>query len=289
MTDEGCIKFSRAFLKWEWYDDTNMVRLFLHLLLKAASTAENWHGIKVKRGQVVTSIRTLADQTKLSVRNVRTCMQRLTDAHEIDTQVTHLNTIVTICKYDSYSVCENVADKETTQQRHSERHSEKEENEEKEIRKKEPKKEIKKEEVKEEKRSLQLANARDTGVCVREGDGGMSGQTGADGVVRFLGWLGVNCPYLAGHLTMPTAEQFEKLKATYGSQEIASTCLQIENRLDLRRRYKSLYLTLNNWLKREKERRELQLNQRTNNDGEIQRQRRANDAAALIERILAEG
>ena len=69
---------------------------------------------------------------------------------------------------------------------------------------------------------------------------------------RFLAWLAINCPYIDGHIRKPTPEQLARLIDTYGAQLVADTCLQIENRIDLRRRYKDLNLTLQNWLKREK-------------------------------------
>lgn len=67
---------------------------------------------------------------------------------------------------------------------------------------------------------------------------------------KFVEWLKKECPYIASHLTIPTEQQFEKLKATYGSQAIMEECQAIENRADLRKKYKNLYMTLLNWLKR---------------------------------------
>jgi hypothetical protein len=31
----GWIKIHRSILEWEWYEDTNTFRLFMHLILKA--------------------------------------------------------------------------------------------------------------------------------------------------------------------------------------------------------------------------------------------------------------
>ncbi len=66
----------------------------------------------------------------------------------------------------------------------------------------------------------------------------------------FLMWLETDCPYLFGHLKLPTEDEFAKLKQRYGSEAIADCCLQMENRRDLRKTYVSLYRTLLNWLKR---------------------------------------
>ena len=36
MLESGFIKLHRKILKWEWYDEPNTMRLFIHLLLTAS-------------------------------------------------------------------------------------------------------------------------------------------------------------------------------------------------------------------------------------------------------------
>lgn len=64
-------------------------------------------------------------------------------------------------------------------------------------------------------------------------------------------WLAVACPYIYQHYTKPTDGELAKLFGTYGEQAVRDMCQQIENRVDLRRRYSNLYRTVLNWLKRE--------------------------------------
>lgn len=104
----GWIKIHRRLLEWEWYDDDNMFRLWIHLLLKASPTDREWHNIELKRGQYVTSLSELSEETGLSKRNLRTCIERLKNDTQIDTQTTHQYTIITICNYDKYQVTEDV-------------------------------------------------------------------------------------------------------------------------------------------------------------------------------------
>ncbi len=66
----------------------------------------------------------------------------------------------------------------------------------------------------------------------------------------FCEWLKKECPYIASHYKLMSEAEFEKLKAEYDSQAIAEQCLNIENRVDLRKKYSNLYRTLLNWLKR---------------------------------------
>lgn len=100
--DTGWIKLHRDFLDWEWYDDGNMVRLFIHLLLRANYEDKKWRGIIIKRGQLVTSIANLAAETGLSVKNVRTCLEKLQTTEEIGKQSASKFTIITICNYGKY-------------------------------------------------------------------------------------------------------------------------------------------------------------------------------------------
>lgn len=94
-------------LEWEWYDDTNVVRLFLHLLLTANYEDKSWHGITIKRGQLLTSIQTLAEQTHLSFQQTRTALSKLKSTSEITSKSTNSYTLITICKYDDYQTQEN--------------------------------------------------------------------------------------------------------------------------------------------------------------------------------------
>ena len=99
---DGWIKMFRRFLEWEWYDQTSMVRLFLHLLLKANYEDKKWHGIVIKRGQLVTSFANLSAETGLSLQVVRSCLDKLQSTGEVNKQSTSQYTIITVCKYDKY-------------------------------------------------------------------------------------------------------------------------------------------------------------------------------------------
>src|SRR5699024_1651395 len=55
----GWITLHRKMLNWEWYDDTNTKVLFLHCLLRASYEDNTWHGVKIKRGQFLTSYQKL--------------------------------------------------------------------------------------------------------------------------------------------------------------------------------------------------------------------------------------
>lgn len=99
---EGWITLNRKLLDWEWHDDPAMFSLWIHLLLLANYEDKKWHGIVIKRGQLVTSLANLHEQTGLSVRQIRTCLARLRDCEQIASKSTNKYTVITICNYDSY-------------------------------------------------------------------------------------------------------------------------------------------------------------------------------------------
>lgn len=64
------------------------------------------------RGSLITSRTSLAEQTGLSVREVRTCLKRLKETNEVTITTTKQYTIITINSYDSYQSEEIPQDQE---------------------------------------------------------------------------------------------------------------------------------------------------------------------------------
>lgn len=113
---DSFIKLYRRFLKWEWADTPNMVSLFIHLLLLAKYEDKEWHGVTIKRGQLVTGRVALAKIVGISEQQVRTCLARLQDTGEISLKSTNKFTIITICKFDSYQQNEKAEQPTNNQQ-----------------------------------------------------------------------------------------------------------------------------------------------------------------------------
>jgi DNA-binding transcriptional regulator YhcF (GntR family) len=99
---EGWIKIHRKMLDWEWYNDNNTKVLFIHLLLTANHTEKKWQGKTILRGQKLTSLQHLANETNLSLQQIRTSLNRLKSTNEITTEVTNKYTLITIEKYSDY-------------------------------------------------------------------------------------------------------------------------------------------------------------------------------------------
>lgn len=100
----GWVKLHRKLLEWEWYGDAHMVHLLVHLLLTATHEDRKYKGLTIKRGQVVTSIKELAEALGASETSTRRRMKRLKSGGFLTIKVAHKITTITICNYDSYQM-----------------------------------------------------------------------------------------------------------------------------------------------------------------------------------------
>ena len=98
----GWIKLHRSLMEWTWYHDHKTLKLFIHFLLKANIKDNEWQGINIKRGSFVTSRKNLAEETKMTEREVRTSISRLEKTGEITKKTTNKYTVITLVKYEDY-------------------------------------------------------------------------------------------------------------------------------------------------------------------------------------------
>lgn len=99
---QGWIKLHRGFTDWEWYQDANATRLFLHLLLTANHKQAKWKGNTVGRGQLITSRDHLAQELGMTIQVVRTSLLKLKKAENVTIESTNRFTLITVCNYDTY-------------------------------------------------------------------------------------------------------------------------------------------------------------------------------------------
>ena len=100
--NQGWIKLHRSLLDWEWYDDVNVMRLFLHCVLKANHTEKQWRGVTIKRGQFYTSLDTLSKELGLSIQKIRTAISKLESTGEITSKQHAKARMVTVINYDNH-------------------------------------------------------------------------------------------------------------------------------------------------------------------------------------------
>lgn len=99
---EAFIKLYKKLLEWEWYDDGNTFRLFIHCLLKANWKPTSWHGLNLHPGQFITSLPSLAEETHLSIKEVRTALNHLKSTGEVADKTFNKFRIITVNNWDEY-------------------------------------------------------------------------------------------------------------------------------------------------------------------------------------------
>ena len=99
---QGWIKLHRGFTKFEWYQDANTMRVFLHLLITANHKEAKWQGNVIGRGQLITSHSNLAKDLGLTIQNVRTSISKLKKSENVTVKSTSKFTMLSVCNYDTY-------------------------------------------------------------------------------------------------------------------------------------------------------------------------------------------
>ncbi len=280
--ENGWIRLHRSLLSWEWMDTPEMVGLWVNILLRANEEDMERHGRMIRRGQMVTTLPGLAAISGLTVKQVRTCLDRLIKAGLISTESANNCTIITISQYDDFSRPEK-NEGQTKGQTKGRRATDEGQ-------------------TKGRQKGRQRADAN---TCELEGcamspsdEGQTKGQTkgrrGADetqadtyypltevkdnkethtseyiyssvcakkesentAFSQFVAWIKTNAPAVAEMKQPFTEEQYNKLMQLYSREEVEETLLSMTNKPDLAKKYVSAYLTCRNWCKRERERAE---------------------------------
>lgn len=89
-------------LDWEWYTDTTVFKLFVHCLLCANYEDKRWRGIEVKRGSFITSYAKLASESGLTIRQVRTALDKLIETNELTKTATKGFTLINVVNYSTF-------------------------------------------------------------------------------------------------------------------------------------------------------------------------------------------
>jgi len=98
----GWLKLHRQLKDWEWYDDINTSRLFIHCLIRANFKDTKWKGQEVLKGSFITSLDTLRQETNLTISQLRTAFSKLESTGEIEMKSQARSRTVTVVRYDLY-------------------------------------------------------------------------------------------------------------------------------------------------------------------------------------------
>jgi len=112
MVNQGWITLHRKMLGWEWYDDANVVRLFIHCLLKSNHAQKKWRGITVESGQFITSQQHLANELSLSIKQIRSALKKLKTTGEVAVKTNNKYSMISIANWSEYQDRDRQADKQ---------------------------------------------------------------------------------------------------------------------------------------------------------------------------------
>jgi hypothetical protein len=98
----GWICLHRKLLDWEWYDDANVSRLFIHCLLRANHKPKKWKGKVIPAGSFISGRIKLSEETGLSEQQIRTCLDKLKSTSDLTIKPTNRNSLITVTGWASY-------------------------------------------------------------------------------------------------------------------------------------------------------------------------------------------
>jgi len=117
----GYIKIYRKFLDDCLIGNYKLMALWMVLLLEANHQDKkiiwNKEELIIKRGELITGRKKLAEKTGLSERNVRTCLETLKSTNKVTIKIYSKFSLVTIINWDRYQCIDQVNDQQVTSKR----------------------------------------------------------------------------------------------------------------------------------------------------------------------------
>ena len=80
---KGWIKLHRSIKDWEWYSDMILFRFFTHLLVSVNHQDKKWQGRVIEKGSLATSWSNIANDSGLTVAQVRRAADKMEESGEI--------------------------------------------------------------------------------------------------------------------------------------------------------------------------------------------------------------
>ena len=215
----GWVKLHRSFLEFDWYDDPNVVRVLLHLILTCNYEAKQWRGIDIQAGQIVTSYEKLAEALSLSPKQIRGALKKLEEGREVVRERAGKGQLVTLVKWAKFQQDDTNEGRKRADKKADEGQEE--------GRKRATTKESK--EIEEGKEEEEVTQAR-----------------------SLVQWLQSNCPDVCKMKEPLTNEQAQSIIDKYpNSTFVAKTFQAMDNYKPLKQKNKSAYKTFLNWAARD--------------------------------------
>lgn len=102
MLENGFITLERKICAWRWFREPNTLVVFLYLILQANYEPHDFKNITIQRGQIATSYPSIAKNTGLSIKSVRTAIKHLIETGEVAVSKYPRYSVYTVVCYDKY-------------------------------------------------------------------------------------------------------------------------------------------------------------------------------------------
>ena len=90
------------FMNWQWYKNTNMVHLYLYLLLNANIENKYYFGISIQRGECLVSLSTLSRDTGISRDSIKRYLKKLQATKEISYRKLSKGRIIVLLDFNKF-------------------------------------------------------------------------------------------------------------------------------------------------------------------------------------------
>lgn len=103
---EQHLKINRNILDWEWFSDSAMVSVWIHILFGASDEEYINMGAVIKRGQLMINSNIFAQSCGISTSDLKTCIRRLCECGFISVESNRNCTIITVVGYEKFLISE---------------------------------------------------------------------------------------------------------------------------------------------------------------------------------------
>ena len=110
------IKLDRKICEWEWFTDSNTLKLWIYLLVNAQYKDTKYRGMQIRRGQIITGRKKLAERLGMTEQQIRTSLNHLEKTKEITIKSTNRFSVITIVKYGIYQGDDGEPNQQANQQ-----------------------------------------------------------------------------------------------------------------------------------------------------------------------------
>lgn len=99
---QDCLRFDENTLHFDWFNEYQTRHLWIYLLLKANTKPVAFKSTVIDKGELMVTVSNLTTATGLTVSQVRTALEKLTDSNSIKITPTNKHSIIEIIDFSAF-------------------------------------------------------------------------------------------------------------------------------------------------------------------------------------------